>query len=197
MDRISTQIQFILEIDKLKRILRRNHISDGSRVENDAEHSWYFSLIAIVLAEYANEKIDLAKVVRMALIHDLVEIDAGDTFIYDDAAKVSQKEREEKAAERIYNLLPPDQSKEMLAVWEEFEACVTPEAQYARSIDRFSAIILNYASNGKTWKQHNVDLEKIMNVNKRIENGSKALWDYTKGIIDDAVRKGMIEKSRS
>jgi putative hydrolases of HD superfamily len=150
-------------------------------------------MIAIVLAEYANEKIDIQKVITMALIHDIVEIDAGDTFIYDDAAKASQKKREEEAASRIYNLLPEDQAKEMLGMVREFEENKTAEARFARAIDRFSAIFLNHASDGKTWKEHKVSLEKIMEVNSRIESGSRVLWDYTKELIDDAVKNGMIE----
>jgi putative hydrolase of HD superfamily len=192
MDRLLQQMRFILEIDKLKTIRRRNHISDGSRVENDAEHSWYVAIMATLLAEHANEAVDVFRVVRMALIHDLVEIDAGDTFIYDSEAKKSQKEREAKAAGRIFNLLPADQAEEISGLWKEFEECVTPEARYARAIDRLSAIVLNHASNGKTWKEHAVSLASIIEVNERIANGSDALWHFTKSLIDDAVSKGMI-----
>jgi putative hydrolase of HD superfamily len=192
MDRLSKQMEFILEADKLKKIARRNHISDGSRTENDAEHSWYFALMALVLSEHANEKVDLLKVIGIALIHDIVEIDAGDTFIYDDKAKESQKEREEKAAERIFNLLPKDQAHEIMGYWKEFEDAKTPEARFARSIDRLAAVILNHASDGKTWKEHGVSIDQIMNINKRIEHGSKSLWEFTKHLIDDASDKGMI-----
>ncbi len=194
MERIDKQMAFILEADKIKNIARRNHISDGSRTENDAEHSWYFALMALVLSEYANEKVDALKVISMGLIHDIVEIDAGDTFIYDDKAKESQKEREEKAAERIYNILPEDQAREMLALWKEFESCITPESRFARSIDRIAAVILNHASDGKTWMQHGVTLDKIMAVNERIGNGSGELWEYTKRLINDAFEKGMIPR---
>jgi putative hydrolase of HD superfamily len=195
MDRLDMQIGFILEIDKLKKILRRNHLADGSRVENDAEHSWYFAMIAIVLYEYANETIDLLRVVKMALIHDIVEIDSGDTFIYDDKGKLDQKRREEEALDRIFSILPPDQCSELSELWREFESQESMEAKFAKAIDRIAAILLNYASNGKTWKQFHVKKEKIMEINCKIELGSMKLWDYIKNLIEDAGVKGFIEKS--
>ncbi|TAL39065.1 MAG: HD domain-containing protein [Spirochaetes bacterium] len=192
-ERLQRQIEFLLEIDKLKSIFRRNFIADGSRSENDAEHSWHFATAAMLLAEHARTPVDAFKVTTMGLIHDIVEIDAGDTFIYDDAAKAGQREREERAAERLFGLLPADQAAQYLALWREFEDGVTPEARFARSIDRLVAVMLNYRSGGKGWRAHQVPAEKIMQVNSRIENGSPALWDFVREMIEDAVEKGFIE----
>jgi putative hydrolase of HD superfamily len=171
MHRLQSQMEFLLEADKLKRILRRNHLSDASRLENDAEHSWYFALAALVLAEHSRDPIDLGKVLRMALIHDIVEIDAGDTFIYDSAASQGQGEREERAATRLYGLLPEDQAATLIELWREFERAETAEARFAKAIDRLAAVILNYASEGKTWRQHHVTKDKVIGVNQRIAAG--------------------------
>jgi putative hydrolase of HD superfamily len=194
MERLERQISFLLEADKLKTIFRRNHIADGSRTENDAEHSWYFAVAALLLSELAAEGIDLLKVLKMALIHDLVEIDAGDTFIYDEAAKKGQLEREQQAATRLFGLLPDDQAQALLALWREFEASQTPESRYARSIDRLTAVLLNYASEGKSWKRHGLSKEQILTVNQRIAAGSPALWDYVRGLIEDAAKRGYLER---
>jgi len=193
MERLQRQIQFLLEIDKLKTVFRRNRLADGSRTENDAEHSWYFAVAALVLSETAAAEIDLPRVLRMALIHDIVEIDAGDTFIYDEAAKQGQAAREERAARRIFGLLPEDQATELLALWHEFEESRTPESRYARAIDRLSAVILNHASGGKSWKQHGVSKAQVLAVNQAIEAGSPALWDYVSDLIEDAARRGYID----
>jgi len=193
MERLQRQIQFLLEIDKLKTVFRRNRLADGSRTENDAEHSWYFAVAALILCETAAAEIDLSRVLRMALIHDIVEIDAGDTFIYDEAAKQGQAEREERAARRIFGLLPEDQAEEFLALWHEFEESRTPESRYARAIDRISAVILNHASGGKSWKQHGISQAQILEVNQAIEAGSPALWDYVRDLIGDAARRGYID----
>ena len=193
MDRLRRQMEFLLEADKLKAILRRNHLADGSRLENDAEHSWYFALAAVLLAEHAKEPIDVTKVLRMALVHDIVEIDAGDTFIYDPAAQQSQAAREARAAGRLFGLLPEDQAAEMLALWGEFEAAQSAEARYAKAIDRLVAVILNHASEGKTWRQHRVPKDEIVAVNQRIASGSPALWDHVRTLIEDAAARGWIE----
>ena len=193
MERLQRQIQFLLEIDKLKTVFRRNRLADGSRTENDAEHSWYFAVAALVLSETAAAEIDLPRVLRMALIHDIVEIDAGDTFIYDEAAKQGQAAREERAARRIFGLLPEDQATELLALWHEFEESRTPESRYARAIDRLSAVILNHASGGKSWKQHGVSKAQILAVNQAIEAGSPALWSYVSDLIEDAAQRGYID----
>ncbi len=186
-------MDFLLEADKLKTIVRRNHLSDGSRRENDAEHSWYFALAALVLAEHAKEPVDLARVLRIAIIHDLVEIDAGDAFIYDAAATAAQAEREERAAARLYGLLPEDQAAELMALWREFERAETKEARYAKAIDRLAAVILNHASQGKTWRQHGVKKQQILAVNERIAAGAPPLWEHVRGLIEDAAARGWIE----
>jgi putative hydrolase of HD superfamily len=193
MDRLKRQLRFLLEVDKLKTVFRRNLISDGSRTENDAEHSWYFAVAALVLNETASAEIDLARVLRMALIHDIVEIDAGDTFIYDEAAKQGQAEREERAARRIFGLLPEDQAAELVALWHEFEERRTPEARYARAIDRVAAVILNHASEGKSWRKHGVTKAQILAINRAIEPGAPALWEHVRGLIEDAARRGLID----
>jgi len=193
MERLQQQIEFLLEIDKLKTVFRKNYISDGSRAENDAEHSWYFAMAAMVLGEHAGTPVDVARVMTMGLIHDIVEIDAGDTFIYDDAAKLDQEEREERASKRLFGLLPADQAASLLALWREFEENATPEARFARSIDRLVAIILNYKTGGKAWRQHQVPAHKIMEINSRIENGSPALWKFVREMIQSAVERGFIE----
>jgi putative hydrolase of HD superfamily len=192
MQRLQRQMEFLLELDKLKTIFRRNHLADGSRLENDAEHSWYFAVAALVLAEHAAEPVDVARVVRMALVHDVVEIDAGDTFIYDESAKQGQAEREQRAADRLFGLLPEDQALDLLALWREFEECATRESRYARAIDRIVAVILNYASEGKTWKRHRIPKPQILAINERIAAGSPALWSYVRELIEDAARRGFI-----
>jgi putative hydrolases of HD superfamily len=194
MDRLKRQLDFLIEIDKLKTVFRRNYLADGSRTENDAEHSWYFAIAALVLAETAAEPIDILKVLKIALIHDVVEVDAGDTFIYDDAARADQAAREEQASQRLFGLLPEDQAQTFLALWREFEEGKTPEARYARSIDRLSALILNYASAGKAWKLHGVSKQKILDVNQRIAAGSPKLWDYVHNLIEDAAERGYIDR---
>jgi putative hydrolase of HD superfamily len=192
MERLKTQMAFLLELDKLKSVIRRNHLADGSRLENDAEHSWYFAMAALLLAEHAVEPIDLGRVVRMALIHDIVEIDAGDTFIYDEAAKKDQAEREERAATRLFGMLPEDQARDLLALFREFEEHKTAEARYARAIDRIAAVILNHASDGKSWRLHGVPKQRILAINERIAEGSPALWDYIRELIEDASQRGFI-----
>jgi putative hydrolase of HD superfamily len=193
MERLQRQIRFLLEADKLKTVFRRNYLTDGSRTENDAEHSWYFALAALVLCETARDPIDLLRVLRIALIHDLVEIDAGDTFIYDEAAKRSQAEREERAAQRIFGLLPEEQGNELLALWREFEAGRSPEARYARAIDRLAAVIMNHASGGKAWREHGVSKDRILAINQVSEKGAPALWEHIQSIVEDAAARGMIE----
>jgi putative hydrolase of HD superfamily len=195
MERLKKQMEFLLEIDRLKTIVRRNYISDGSKRENDAEHSWYFAIAALVLSEYSNNDIDIQKVITMALIHDIVEVDAGDTFVYDEKAKESQNEREEKAARRLFGILPEDQKNYFISLWNEFEDNTTNESKFARSIDRLVAIFLNYQSKGKAWKENNVGYQRIYEINKRIEAGSSELWRFVERIIRTAVDEGVLEKS--
>lgn len=191
--RLDQQFGFIREIDKAKLIGRQTYLSDASRKENDAEHSWHLAIMAILLSEYANEKIDLLKTVTMLLMHDLVEIDAGDTYAYDEAGKKTQRQREVRAAERIYGMLPQDQKEKMRGLWEEFEEGKTPEAKFARSMDYIQPVMLNDASGGRSWAEHGVGLAQILARNAHTAEGSKELWDYAKEMwIDKNVANGNI-----
>lgn len=192
-ERLKKQIQFILEIDKIKNIFRMTKIHDGSRRENDAEHSWHLALMAFLLSEYSKEEnIDILKVMKMCIVHDLVEIDAGDTFCYDAAGNLDKLEREQKAAERIFGLLPQDQEMELKTLWEEFDAMETPEAKYAAALDRLQPVMLNYLNNGGTWKEHHITKEQVVQRNGRIEEGAPELWEFASGLIDEAVSKGLL-----
>lgn len=197
LERLEKQLAFIKEIDKEKEIFRQTYIADGTRKENDAEHAWHMAVMAMLLSEYANEEIDVLRTIRMLLIHDVVEIDAGDTYAYDETAKATQREREEKAAARIFGILPEDQGIEMLKLWEEFEAGETKEARFARSMDNFQPMMLNDASNGKAWEEHQVVVSKILKRNERTPRGSEALWDYGKeNYIEKHVKLGHIIDDR-
>ncbi len=191
-DRLERQIDFIVEIDKLKHVLRRTYLVDGKRRENSAEHSWHLAAMAVLLVEYAREELDLARVVKMLLLHDVVEIDAGDTFAYDEAAHADKNERERLAAERIFNLLPDDLAGEVFALWEEFEEGETPEAKYAEALDRFQPILLNYGSGGIAWQEHGISSEQVIARNRHIEAGAPVLWTYVRGLIDRAVSSGRL-----
>lgn len=193
-ERLKKQIDFILEADKEKQILRQTHISGGSRQENDAEHAWHMALMIYLLKEYSNEKIDVAKTMAMALIHDVVEIDAGDTYAYDTASLATQKEREEKAADRLFGLLPPDQGRELRALFEEFEANLTPEAQFAHTMDNFQPLLLNDSNDGYDWRQHGVSRNQVMTRQEKSKLGSLEIWAHTKEIVDKNVEKGNIKK---
>ena len=194
MERLDRQFDFIREIDQEKEIFRQNYLADGSRKENDAEHAWHMALMAILLSEYANEPIDVLKTVTMILLHDVVEIDAGDTYAYDEAAKQSQAERERKAAQRIFGLLPPDQAETMRGLWEEFEAQTTPEARFARTMDNLQPLVLNDASQGKSWVEHGVHLHQVCKRNERTHEGSQVLWDYAKErFLRPNVEKGHLK----
>ena len=177
-ERLKKQFDFILEADKEKNIFRQNYLSDGSRHENDSEHAWHMALMAILLSEYANEKIDVLKTVTMILMHDIVEIDAGDTYCYDPAARATQSEREQKAADRLYSLLPEDQGEKLRALWEEFEECITPEAKFARAMDNIQPLMLNSASEGKSWLEHSVRLGQVLKRNQRTAEGSEEIWKF-------------------
>lgn len=194
MDRLEQQFEFIREIDKEKFIGRQTYLSDGKRKENDAEHAWHMAIMTILLSEYANEEIDVLKTVTMLLIHDIVEIDAGDTYAYDEEAKKTQKEREQKAAERIFGLLPPDQGEKFKKIWEEFEARETKEARFARTMDNLQPVMLNDATDGKAWVEHGVHLEQIMKRNQNTAEGSETLWEYAyQNFILPNVEKGRIK----
>ena len=178
MNRLEQQFQFILEIDKAKRIGRQTYCTDGVTKENDAEHGWHAALMAILLSEYANEPIDVLKTVTMLLIHDIVEIDAGDTYAYDEEGIATQAKREQQAAQRIYGLLPEEQGNYLLNLWREFEAGETAEAKFAKVMDRVQPIMLNAATDGKAWQEHQVQLRKILNRNEKTAEGSTVLWEY-------------------
>ncbi len=194
-ERLKKQIEFIIEVDKLKKILRRSYITGSSRNENDAEHSWHISLMAIILSEYSNFKdLDLLKVIKMLLIHDIVEIDAGDVIIYDLEKQKTKFNKEKKAADRIFSKLPEDQKKEFYSLWMEFEERKTDESKFARVLDRLEPILLNYCSKGKTWKEENIKSSLVLEVNKIIEDGSSKLWDFAKELIEDAIGKKYLQK---
>lgn len=193
-ERLERQIGFLIEVDRLKGVLRQTLITGGERRENSAEHSWHFAVAALLLAEHANEPVDALKAARMALVHDLVEIDAGDTFVYDTAARAVQAERERAAAERVFGLLPPDQAGELRALWDEFEAGETAEARYAKALDRLLPVLLNYHTQGHAWRAHGVTADRVRAVNSRMAEGSAALWDYAAALIDRAVAEGYLSE---
>ncbi len=194
--RLSKQMDFIAETDKLKQVIRESWLVDASRKETDAEHSWHIAIMAVILGEYANQPtINLFKVIKMLLIHDIVEVDAGDTFIYDMEHAKDKTDRETKAANRLFALLPSDQQQEFHKLWEEFEAQDTPEARYARTIDSMQPLLLAYLNGGQSWKIHNIIKSQIVDAKKHMETGSKILWEYTQEILDDAVKKGILKES--
>lgn len=190
--RFEDQIKFILEIDKEKNILRQTHLSNNGRRENDAEHAWHMAIMIYLLREYANHEIDLAKTMMMALIHDVVEIDAGDTYAYDPAGLATQKEREEKAAERIFGLLPEEQREEMKALFQEFEDYETPEARFAHVMDNFQPLLLNHSNNGNDWREHGVAKSQIYKRNSKTGTGSEEIWQYMQQLIEENVKKGSV-----
>lgn len=193
--RINKQFEFLLEADKEKFIQRDTLKSDGETFENDAEHAWHMAIMCLLLGEYANEDIDLLKTISMILIHDIVEIDAGDTYAYDDEGKKSQRERELKAADRLFGLLPDDQGKKFRALWEEFEEGKTAEARFAHTMDNVQPAMLNNSTDGKRWAKNKVKLSQILERNKNTADGSKTLWEYSfNNFISPNVEKGRIEK---
>ncbi len=192
-ERLQKQMDFILEIDKLKKITRQSYISDASRFENDTEHSWHLAMMCMILSEYANEEVDMLRVMKMVLIHDIIEIDAGDTYAYDDAANATKRQREEKAADRIFNILPADQAAEMRELWEEFEESKTNEALFAHTLDNLQPLMLNDATNGKAWRAHEVHKSQILKRNEKTALGAEELWNYCEMLIDRNVNKGNIK----
>ena len=194
-ERLERQLRFVLEIDKLKTVVRRTYLLNSDRAENTAEHSWHLAMMAMLLAEHSNEAVNVARVIKMVLVHDIVEIDAGDTYIYDSAAELDKSEREHTAANRIFGILPPDQAKEFQELWEEFEAGKTPEAKFALALDRFIPQLHNYYTRGRSWAEHGITADRVLERNARIAEGSKTLWDWARGLLDDAVAKGfLVEK---
>lgn len=194
-ERLQKQFDFFREIDKEKFIQRQTYLSDGVRKENDAEHAWHMAIMTILLSEYANEEIDVLKTVTMLLLHDIVEIDAGDTYAYDEAGKKTQRAREVKAADRIFGMLPEDQQKKFRDIWEEFEAGETPEAKFAKTMDNIQPLMLNDATGGKAWEEHGVRLEQVLGRNKVTPEGSQILWDYVyEEMIEPNLEKGKIKR---
>lgn len=194
MDRLKQQMEFILEVDKLKNINRQTYISSGERKENDAEHSWHLALMCALLSEHANEEIDVLKTMTMVLIHDVIEIDAGDTYAYDTAGNETKHERELQAAERLFKILPEDQADYMRALWDEFEEAKTPEAKFALTLDKVQPAMLNDAAGGKSWREHGVHVEQILKRNEHTPEGSAKLWDFTRELIDENVKKENIKE---
>jgi putative hydrolase of HD superfamily len=189
--RLAAQIAFIAELDKLKTVLRQTPLIDGSRRETDAEHSWHAAMMALLLAEHADEAINPLRAAKMLLIHDVVEIDAGDTFIYDTVAQADQGAREQKAADRLFGMLPADQEAELRALWDEFEAKDTADARYAGAIDRFAPMLNNHLSGGLGWKANKVRPEQVFALNApRIGAASASLWDYAKRMVEASVARG-------
>ncbi len=191
-ERFAKQLAFLLEADKEKEIYRQTHVTGYKRQENDAEHAWHMAMMIYLLKEYANEPFDLAKTMMMALIHDVVEIDAGDTYAYDVQALASQKEREERAAERIFGLLPDEQKAEMIALFHEFEEGKSAESRFAHVMDNFQPLMLNDANDGGDWRLHTVTKSQVVKRQKRSKEGSEEIWAYTKKLIDKNVKNGNI-----
>lgn len=191
-ERFEKQLAFILEADKEKNILRQTHLSGHGRQENDAEHAWHMAMMIYLLREYANEPVDLAKTMMMAIIHDIVEIDAGDTYAYDEAGLATQQERERLAAGRIFGLLPDDQRDELRALFEEFEALETPEARFAKAMDNFQPLLLNNVNDGGDWRTHHVTRTQIMKRQSKTRLGSVAISDYTNELIEYNIEAGHI-----
>ena len=188
------QIEFIKEIDKLKYIQRRTRLFNSDRNENDAEHSWHLAMMAIILSQHSNAAVDVLKVVKMVLIHDIVEIDAGDTFIYDTVKNHVNTDDERLAAERIFGLLPKEQAEELIRIWEEFEAGETDEAKFAKSMDRLEPLLQNISNNGGTWKEYNVDYKKVYEKKQVIKNGSVSIWNYAENLIEESVTNGILKR---
>ncbi|RNL82977.1 HD domain-containing protein [Halostreptopolyspora alba] len=196
-ERITEQLRFVLETDKLKRVLRRNTLIDGSRRENAAEHSWQLALAARTFAEYAPKGTDISHVVEMLVLHDIVEIDAGDTFVYDTHESASQPERERAAADRLYALLPGDQNAHTRALWEEFEARETREARFAHAIDRLAPMLANWHTEGGAWVRHRVTRDQVLDKVRIIGEGSRALGAYAAALVEDADRRGYFTRPAS
>lgn len=188
------QVAFIKEIDKLKYIQRKTKLFNSDRPENDAEHSWHLAMMAVVLAEHSNQPIDVLKVVKMVLIHDIVEIDAGDIFIYDTTKNHTNTDEELIAAKRIFGLLPENQAKNFIALWEEFEAGETNEAKFAKTMDRFEPLLQNTSNNGGTWAEFDVPYQKVYEKKFAMKAGSETIWNYAENLINESVEKGILKK---
>lgn len=195
MTRLAQQIAFLVEIDKLKSVLRRNTLMDGTRRENTAEHSWHMAMVALILAEAADAPLDLLMVLKMVLVHDIIEIDAGDTYAHDAVGALNKADREARAADRLFTLLPPDQAAELRALWDAFEARATPEARFAAAVDRVIGLLHNYYSGGKTWAEYGITDTMEYALMQRVHDGSAALGQYVDALIADAVAQGILKST--
>ncbi len=194
MNRLEQQLALLMELDQLKSVLRRTRVKSAEgRLENSAEHSWHVALMAILMEEHANEPVDIARVVKMLLLHDIVEIDAGDTFVYDAVASLEQEEKELAAAKRMFGMLPTEQSADLMAIWQEFEQGQSADAKFAKALDRIIPMLLNYHNQGQSWLEHGVTKEQALTVNRKIGFGSEALWDKAKQMIEEATEKGWLK----
>src|SRR5215510_1824722 len=191
-ERLAHQIAFLVQADRLKTVLRRTPLTDNSRLENSAEHSWHLALAALALGEHAPAGVDLGRVLQLVVVHDLVEIDAGDTFAYDPAAHVTKAERERLAADRLFGLLPVDQRAIFRALWDEFEACATPDARYANALDRFQALLLNSQSGGGSWATHQVRRSQVLTRMAPVQSALPTLWPFVLDVIERACASGAI-----
>jgi 5'-deoxynucleotidase YfbR-like HD superfamily hydrolase len=189
---LASRLRFVLEADSLKLVLRRNSITDGSRRENTGEHSWHLALMAIVLAPYSAEPVELGRVVEMLLVHDLVEIDAGDTFVYDTEALAEKEDLERRAADRLFALIPGYEGLRLRAAWDEYEAAATPEARYAHSVDRLAPLLLNHANHGELWQEYELTSDRVLTMNAKIERGSPDLWVAAQTLLRDAIQNGWL-----
>ncbi len=192
-ERFDQQIQFILEIDKLKSVIRQSYLLDGSRQENSAEHSWHVALMGLLLAEYAEQPVDLLRIMKMLLIHDIIEIDAGDTYCYDESGVMDQSSRESAAAERLFGLLPEDQMEEFRDLWAEFEERSTAEAKFAATIDRLMPLLHNFHTEGRSWREHGIRVNQVRDRNEVMKEGALPLWEFAMSLIDDAVERGYLD----
>jgi putative hydrolase of HD superfamily len=192
-DRFRQQIEFILEVDKLKNVLRKTILMDRSRRENSAEHSWHIALTVLILSEYTKDSdVDMFRVMKILLIHDLIEIDAGDTYCYDDQGRQDQARREKKAADRIFNLLPADQATALRELWDEFEERKTSESRFANALDRLQPFLHNYFTEGQTWQENNIKSAQVKSRMRPVDDGAPVLWNYVSSLIDDGVKKGFL-----
>jgi len=194
VERLEKQLTLLMELDRLKAVLRRTRVKSAEkRLENSAEHSWHVALMAILMEEHANDPVDITRVVKMLLLHDIVEIDAGDTFVYDTAASAEQEEKELKAAHRLFGMLPQDQGNELLELWLEFESANSADAKFAKALDRIIPMLLNFHNQGQSWQEHGVSREQALSVNQKIQFGSQVLWDKAQQIIEEATNNGWLK----
>lgn len=192
--RMEKQLAFALEIDKVKNVFRQTHLSNGGRRENDAEHSWHMAIMAYLFREYANETVDIAKVMLLCLLHDIVEIDAGDTYAYDEEALKTQADRENTAKQRIFSILPKEQAEEMMALFDEFEAYETPESKFAHAMDNLQPLMLNNSNRGNDWKEHGVSAKQVYQRQRKTKRGSEKLYEVIEQIIEENIQKGSLKQ---